>query len=500
METLQASWQGLTVLLTWPVFGLMLVGTAIGLGFGLLPGLGGGITAMALVLPFIWGAEPFAAVAVLGAILGSTGTSGNFSATLFNVPGAPSNAATILDAYPLAKQGQAGRALGAAFTSSAMGGVLGALVLALTIPVIRPLVLLFASPERFMLVLMAIFAIGALAGSKPLRGLLAGAVGLLLSLIGMDPQSGVARYTFGQPNLIYGMALIPLIMGLFALPEIIDLAMRGRIASEESLGSSRHGGVIRGIIDSFVHWRTVLRGTFIGIIGGIMPAVGGTGSAFWAYAYEAQACKKDGKFGKGDIRGVIAPETANNAVTPGDLIPTVAFGIPGSAIAAVMMAGLMFVGVTPGPSMLKEHLPLTFFIAWTIAASNVVGTVVCLLLTRPLSRVSRLPAATIVPFVLMFVFLGSYLEQTHIMDVVLALLIGALGYVMMRLGWPRSPLLVGFILGGLAERYFFTSYQAWGLEFILRPVTLLLALILVGSMLYPFLRRPSHTPVSDVAE
>ena len=485
--------QGLSVLFTWPAFGLMLLGTALAVAFALLPGLGGGITVMAIVLPFIYGVEPYAAVALLAAIMGGSGTSGNFSATLFNVPGSAGNAATVMDAHPLAKQGQAGRALGAAFMCSAMGGVLGAMALGVTIPIMQPLVLVFASPERLMLVVMAIFAIGALAGPKPVKGLLSGAIGLSLSLIGMDPQLGVPRYTFGQPNLLYGMSLLPVIMGLFALPEMIDMMKRGRIAMDD-ITSNATGGVMEGILDCFRHWRTVLRATLIGIVAGILPGVGGSGSAFWAYAVEAQACGRDGKFGKGDIRGVIAPETANNAVSGGDMIPTVAFGIPGSALAAVMMAALMMLGIMPGPPMLGEFLPLTFFLTWTMAAAAVVATIICLLLAGPFSKISKMPANTLAPFIIMFVFMGSYIEQSTIMDVVVALLFGGLGYVMMRLDWPRSPLLVGFILGSLAERYFFTSYIAWGLEFFLRPATLALTLILVASVVYPFVRRSSSSP------
>ncbi|MCL5961554.1 MAG: tripartite tricarboxylate transporter permease [Chloroflexi bacterium] len=499
METFQASLQGLTALFVWPTFGLMLVGVAIGVGTALLPGLGGGVTALAIVIPFIWGSDPFVAMAVVGGLMGATGISGAFSATLFNVPGAPSNAATILDAYPMAKKGEAGRALGAAFTSSAIGGLLGALALGITIPIVRPLVLLFASPERFMLILLAVLAIGALAGNHPLKGLLAGVVGILISFVGMDPQTGIPRYTFDQVNLLYGVALVPLIMGMFAVPEVVDLFTRGRVASEVEVVSEETKGVWQGVVDSFRYWTTILRASAIGIIGGIMPAVGGTASAFWAYAYEAQFIGGKGKFGKGDVRGVIAPEAANNAVTGGDLIPTLAFGVPGSAMCAVMMAALMLVGVTPGPSMLKEQLPLTFFITWTVAVAGIVGSVICLVLTTPLSKISKVRANILVPFILLFVFLGSYVEQTSIMDVFLTLLLGALGYVMMRLHWPRSPLLVGFILGNLAERYFFTSYLAWGFSFVLRPASVVLLLVLIASMAYPFIRRPQSEAVEQEA-
>ncbi|MFC1893720.1 tripartite tricarboxylate transporter permease [Chloroflexota bacterium] len=481
----EAFWAGLTSLLSWSIFGFIILGCSLGIVFGAIPGLTG-IIVIALMLPFIWTMEPIMAVPFILAILASVHTSNTFPAVLFNVPGSPSAAATILDGYPMAKKGEAARALSAAFMASVMGGLFGAIFLAFVIPVIRPLVLMFASPERFILVLMGIVMIGVLGSKQRTKGLLAGALGLLISTIGMDPQEGIPRYAFGQDYLLYGISLVPLTLGLFCLPEVIELARRGRIAGREIEKIEMGTGFRQGIKDGFHHWFLVLRSSAIGVFGGAIPGIGGTASAFYAYGYAVQGSKSKADFGKGDVRGVIAPESANNSSTGGELIPTLAFGIPGGASTAMLLVAFLILGVQPGPSMLTTHLSFTFSMVWTVVIANLITCGVCLLLVKPIARLTTVRGELLIPFILLFVLFGSYIQTVTVMDLVVTSSFGVLGYVMMRSQWPRAPLLVGFILGTLAERFLYISYASYGPLFFLRPVSLILTLLLLAILVFAF--------------
>jgi len=396
-----------------------------------------------------------------------------------------------LDGYPMAKKGGAARGLTAAFVVSAIGGVIGAFVLLLLLPVLRPLVLMFASPERFMLVMLGIVMISFLSSQQPIKGLLAGVFGLLLGTIGWDPQLGLPRYTFGQDYLLEGLSLVPLVMGLFALPEVVDLAIRGRIAERTSVDMG--AGFMPGIKEVFNHWGLVLRSSIVGVIGGAIPGIGGTASAFYAYGFAVQGAKDKDSFGKGDIRGVIAPESANNASQGGELIPTLAFGIPGGATTALLLAAFLILGITPGPAMLNEHLWLSFSMVFILVVSNLFAAGICLGVTKWAARVAWIRGSILIPFVLLFVLFGGFASNPSAETAVVMLSFGALGYLMMRCEWPRVPLLIGFVLGGLAENFLFLSVASYGAAFLLRPLTLILLLLLLAVIVFGFVRRTAKT-------
>lgn len=482
---------GLLVILQWKAFSFMLIGIAVGFWVGLLPGIGG-LTTLALMLPFIYDMTPVEAFAFLLGMHSVTATTGDITSILFGVPGEGSAAATVLDGHAMAKKGEAGRALGAALMSSLIGAVVGALALAISIPVMRPLVLAFGAPEVFMLAIMGIAFIASLSGQGArgmVRGFLSGLLGLLLAIVGLDPQAAIERFTFGQLYLWDGVALVPLIVGLFAFPEIVDLAVRGTSIAGEVPQGNLSQGVWEGVKDTFRYfWLTVrcsLAGTFIGI----MPGLGGSVAQWIAYGHAAQSVRDPGErsgFGKGDVRGVLGPGAANNSKEGGSLIPTVAFGIPGSAAMAILLGAFLIQGLRPGMEMLDKHLTLTFSMVWTMVIANIITVAVSLLFLNQLAKLTTVRGTILIPFILFLAFIGAYTEHNHIGDLITLLAAGFFGYLMVRCGWPRAPLVLGFVLGNIAETSFYISTTRYGLSWLLSPLVLVLIALTLAVMVYPF--------------
>src|SRR5919109_3537101 len=316
-------------------FLFMMIGMAVGFAVGILPGLGGATT-LALMLPFIYNMEPTTAFASLLGSNAVTATTGDITSVLFGVPGEGITAATIVDGHPMAKNGEAGRALGAALMSSLVGAVFGAFILALAIPIVSPLVLSIGSAEFFMLSVLGVTFVASLSGANIPKGLLAGGLGLVLAMVGLDPIESVPRFTLegflGEDNSLFlwdGVSLISVTIGLFAIPEIIDLAVQGTSIAREGT-PTKLGGVMEGIKDSFRHWKLVLRCSGIGAYIGLIPGMGGGPAQWLAYAHAVQSSPSKERFGKGAVEGVLGPGAANNSKEGGALIPTLAFGVPGS--------------------------------------------------------------------------------------------------------------------------------------------------------------------------
>ncbi|HZD41481.1 MAG TPA: tripartite tricarboxylate transporter permease [Terriglobales bacterium] len=480
--------RGLMATFSLPVLGAITLGVSLGVIFGAIPGLTATL-GIALLLPFIYGLAPTTAFAIMLSVVSAVHTSNTFPAFFFNVPGSPSASATILDGYPMAKNGEAAEGLTAAFVVSAIGGIIGALILCSFLPLLQPLVLMFASPERFMLVLLGLVMISFLSGERPTRGLLSAAMGLWLGTIGMDPQLGIPRYTLGQDYLLEGLSLIPLVMGLFALPEVVALAVRGQIAEKAAMDVS--SGFLTGVRAAFRHWILVVQSSVIGVIVGAIPGLGGTAAAFYAYGVAVRGAKEKEreKFGKGEIRGVIAPESANNASAGGELIPTLAFGVPGGATSAMLLAAFLVLGITPGPPMLHEYLWISFAMVFTLVVSNLLATAICVCITRPAAKIAWIRGSLIIPVIMLFVLFGAYAAYSDPGTLVFTLLFGFLGYLMMRAEWPRVPLLLGFILGPLSENFLFISIKSYGVGFLLRPITTVILLMILGIIAYGFLLR-----------
>ncbi len=483
--------QGLALVLQWNAFSLMLVGMALGFVVGLLPGIGGAAT-LALMLPFVFKMSPVEAFAFLLGMHAVAATTGDITSILFGVPGEGLSAATVVDGHPMAKRGEAGRALGAALSASLVGALIGAVALAVSIPIVRPLVLSFGSPELFMITLMGIACVTSLSGlgtRAQAKGFAMGFLGLLLATIGQERQSGILRFDFGLIYLWEGLELIPVLVGIFAIPEIIDLAVRRSSISGDAPAARIGAGVWEGIKDTFRHFWLVVRCSAVGVFVGILPGAGGGVAQWMAYAHAVQSAKDAAdreRFGAGDVRGVLGPGAANNSKEGGDLIPTIAFGVPGSGAMAILLGAFLIMGIHPGPEMLGKHLAVTYSMVWTLVIANVIAVLLSLALLPYLARLTSIRGSLILPFLVLLVFIGSYTANRQIADLVVTLGFGALGYLMLRFGWPRAPLVLGFVLGKLAETYLFNSVARYGYAWLQQPLVLVLMALTVLVVVYPY--------------
>ncbi|MGP4989332.1 tripartite tricarboxylate transporter permease [Glutamicibacter ardleyensis] len=460
---------------------MLLVGVIAGLVMGLIPGLGG-TAAVAILLPITFGMEPAPALAMLIGALAVVHTSDTVSAVLLGAPGSASASVTMLDGYSMAKKGQAKRALSLAFLSSMAGGVIGAIGLTMAIPLAKPLVLSFASPELFMLTVLGVALAAVLSRGNVIKGLTAGALGLMVGMIGTSPTTAEERFTFGSLFLGDGLSLVAVALGVFGLAEIASRASQRR---GDSTQVKVDGGWGSGIREWLTHWSQVLRGGLIGIWAGILPGVGATAGTWLAYGQAVATAKDKTQFGKGDPRGIVGPESANNSVEAGDLIPTFLFGIPGGVPSAMLLGMLLTYGIQPGPSIINEHLDLMYLIIWSFAIASVLGALLCFLTVRPLSSLTKVPFTILAAGLVVIMLLGSFQESGQIGDLWIMLLLGVAGWLLKSTGFPRAPFLIGFVLAIPLERYYFLTDSLYeGFDWMLRPGTMVFIAILVLPILW----------------
>ena len=486
LETAQCFFAGLAQIFTPTTFGLMLLGIAIGFAVGILPGLGGP-TAMALMLPFVVKMTPVEAFAFLLGMACVVNTTGDITSVLFGIPGEPTTAATIVDGHPMAKKGEAGRALGAVLTAA----IFGAFMLAMAVPIVRPIVLAFGSPEFFMLALLGITFVASLSGSDVIKGLLSGGLGLFVATIGLDPVSGIQRFTFNQTFLWDGVGLVPITIGFFAIPEIIDLAVSGSSISGGKTGSL--GGVMEGVRDVFRHMWLVVRCAAIGTFCAIIPGMGGATTQWLSYAHAVQSSPNKERFGKGAIEGVLGPGASNNSTLGGSLITTISFGIPASVFMAILIGAFIMHGVVPGPDMLRPeskggHLGLTYSFVWIVVISNIITVGMIFAFLKQLVKVTQVRGALLIPFILMLIYLGAFAEKNAFPDLILVLFFGFLGWVLEKLKFPRPPLILGLVLGGLAESRLFLSMGNYGITWLWRPMVLVIMAVTLFGAFYPVIK------------
>jgi TctA family transporter len=473
-------------------FSMMMAGVLIGLVLGVIPGLGG-LVGLSLLLPFTFDMDPYTALAMMMGLSAVTVTSDAIPAILFGVPGTVASAATVVDGFPMARKGEAGRAFGAAFSASVMGGLFGALLLALCIPILRPLMLSVGSPEMLSFCLFGLSLAAVLSGGAPLKGLAAVCIGLLVATTGDDPQTGTLRWTFDTLYLWDGFPIVPIALGLFAIPELADMAIaRTSIADTGTRTTGR--SQIEGIKDTFKHWFLILRCSVIGAGLGAVPGIGASVIDWIAYGHAARTEKGAAlTFGTGDVRGVIASESSNNAKEGGALVPTIAFGVPGSASMALILGAFLIHGITPGPDMLSKRLDVTYTLVWSVALANVVGAGICFVFANQLAKIALVRIGILAPVVLAVTYVGAYQGSTAWGDIYALLAFGAFGWVMKRLRWPRPPLILGFVLGELVERYLFISVERYGWEWLFHPIVFVMLLItlygVAGPMIRNYLRR-----------
>ncbi len=479
---LEAMAHGFSALMSPDRMMFLAFGVLVGMALGAIPGLGG-VVGLAILLPFTFEMDRTAAIAMLVALTSVPTTTDTIPSVLFAVPGTVGAQATILDGHPMARKGEAGRAFGAAYLSSMLGGIIGAACLGLLIPILKPVVLYFAAPELFALGIMGISMVAILSGNVPLRGIIAGGLGLLLSMVGTDKQEGLLRWTFDTIYLTDGLNIIVVSLGLFAIPELADMVIEGSKIS--SVPKAAMKGVRQGMRDVYTHRWLMLRCSFLGTWIGIIPGLGSAVVDWLAYGHARQTCKDAAAtFGKGDVRGVIAPESANNAKQGGALVPTLAFGVPGSASMALLIGGFLIHGIQPGPEMLTTHLDITYTIVWSTAIANIMATAIALLFTSQLAKLSAVRIQILAPLVMVVVFLAAFQASARMGDLITLLIIGGLGWIMKRSGWPRPPLLLGFLLGTLIERYAVISVKAYGFGWMMRPLVIAIILITIVTLVY----------------
>lgn len=454
-------------------------GVLLGIIVGILPGLGG-IVGFSIMLPFLYGMDTTSALAMLIGMVAVVPTSDTFTSVLMGIPGSSASQATVLDGYPLSKKGEAARALGAAFSASLIGGLLGAIILSAFIVFARDLILKLGSAELFILGIFGLSMVGVLSGKSLYKGFIAAAIGLLLGSIGSAPATGEFRMTFGSFYLYDGIKLVILGLGVYAVPEIISLLIENKkIAKAEKLG----GSFVQGIKDVWAYKWIVARCAPMGAMIGAIPGLGGSVVDWIAYGHVLQTSKDKSQFGKGDIRGVIAPESANNAKEGGGLIPTLLFGIPGSGSMAIFLGGLTILGIEPGPGMVNQNLEVSYIIIWSLAIANIVGAGTCMLLSNKISKITTVPYGYVAPFMLMIIFFAALQVTRGLEDLILLIVIGALGTLFKYFDWPRPALLIGFVLAGTVETYYYQAVQFYSWEMLARPGVIILIVFMLTSIL-----------------
>ena len=472
---------------------VLLLGTGMGIIFGALPGLGS-IVALAVVLPFTFGMEPLLAMFLYAGIMSSVTFGGSVPAILLNTPGTPPNAATCFDGYPMAQRGEGARAISISATSCFVGSIAGAAVTLALLPVVRPVVFAFGPPEFFALVLFGLVMIAFAAKGNLLKGLAGGCIGFLLSLVGFSEALGVYRFTMGSEYLWDGIPLIPFVVGFFAVSELINYSSRGGKTVKEGVGDTAldwRGQTIVGMKDVLSRPVLWLRSSVIGAAVGIIPGLGGSVASFMSYATGLQRTKEPELYGRGSPEGIIASETANDAKEGGALLPTVAFGIPGSPDMAILLGAFILHGFQPGPEMLRDHMDLVYALLFGIMISQLATSGIGLIATPFLARISLLQSRWISPFVLTLVFIGTYMLRVNILDVGVAILAGLFGFMMRRYGFPLITIAIGFILGPLAERSFLQSMQmsdGSAAIFVTRPISAVLIGLALLTLILPLLK------------
>ena len=491
LEALPALGQAWAQILQPVVIGYLIGGVVMGLAIGVFPGLGG-IAGLSLLLPFMFGMDPILGLALMIGMVAVVPTSDTFASVLMGIPGSSASQATVLDGFPLAQKGKAARALSAAFASSLFGGLIGAAFLTVFILVARPVVLLFKSPELLMVSIFGLSMVGILAGRVAIKGICAAGLGLLVGTIGEGPFNGELRMSsYDLPYLTDGLKLVIVGLGIFAVPEIVALLRKDRAISDTpSLG----GGWLEGVKDWWANKWLSMRCSIIGVVVGVIPGLGGSVVDWIAYGHAVQSTPDKSNFGKGEIRGVVAPESSNNAKEGGGLVPTLLFGIPGSGSMAIFIGALALLGtgIDVGPSLLENNLDFTYSIVWLLALANVVGTVLCIILSGGIAKLTNIRFALLAPFIFMIISFAAFQSGQNLMDLVALFVIGFLGILMRRFDWSRPAFLIGFVLSNPVENYSNNANQIAGIQFrkgfeagmdyIASPIVIVLLVITVLSV------------------
>lgn len=438
---------------------------------GLMPG--GGLPFIVVVLSFTTELDPFVAMALIIGYMAANDLTEPIPSILLGIPGARSSQATILDGYPMSKRGEAGIAIGASYTSSLLGGIIGAAALLAVLPFARELLKLFGAPEFFLLSLLGIASVGIISAGAISKGLLTAALGLFIGMIGFNDVVGTTRATFGLDYLWDGINIIPVVVGLFAFPEIADLVITNTPVAKDEMGNmlkNGRGDTIKGMRIALAHKWLITRSSLIGVFIGAMPGLGPTPAHWIAYAQarQTEAGARE-TFGTGDIRGVIAPEAANNSTDGGVLIPTLLFSIPGSAPMAIVLGALILLGIQPGPQMVSQHLDLTVAMIYIIVLGNIVVVPIVLIFAAQLAKVSIVKPQILAPIVIGITSVSAFMANVTIEDLATVAVFAVLGMFMKAYGWPRPPILIAIVLTTQLEKWMSIAIQTRGWSMLWQP-------------------------------
>ena len=465
-----------------------------GLIIGILPGLGATM-GVALLIPLTYGMEPAAAIIMLSGIYAAALYGGSFTSILLHTPGTPANAATCLDGFQLTLQGKGLNALGASTICSVIGGVSSAIALLTIAPPLARFALRFSAAEYFLIGLFGLTIIGSLAGDNIVKGLISGFFGLTMGLIGYDIVYGIARFTYSVTALEAGIQIVPALIGLFSISQVMIMAES--IGSKTRIYEAKEGDLLKGKFfpefKEFVRWiPNIIRSVIIGIIVGIIPGPGGDVSSWVSYNEARRFSKNKKLFGKGAIDGVCASETANNAVVGGSLIPTLTLGVPGSATSAVLLGGLMLQGLAPGPTLFTQQADITYAIIIGFLFANVLMGFAGMLIARHCVKIANVSNGIIVPVIVVLSLVGTYAINISMVDVVVMAIFGFVGYWMRKYGFATAPVVLGLILGPIAENGFvLAQLMAKGanmfIYYLSRPICIVLGFLILFSLFMPLL-------------
>ena len=479
---------GLAILIDPYVMLMVLLGTVLGIFVGALPGISGSTT-IALMLPLTISMGPIPAICFLGAIYCAANFGGSITAILVNAPGDPSASATALEGYKMAEKGQAGLALGISAIASAIGGIVSVVVLIVAAPALARSAYSFGPPEYFALALFGLSMCAAIGGDSPIKNLMAAALGLLIATVGMDLTTGIERFAFGITELSDGIGFVPVLIGLFAVGEMLDQATqrhdKPQIAFEDAAR-------VPGWAELKKSNRSIWIGSAVGSFIGVLPALGATTAALIGYNETRRWSKHKEEFGKGSIEGVAGPEAANNAAVGGSMVPTLALGIPGSATTAIILAGLIVQGVRPGPHLFTEQPTLLYAVFASMLAANLFYLVMGLYMARFFARISLIPPAFLWPAVFVLSVIGAYGPNQSIGDVYVMLVAGLVGFLFRRAGFSPAPLIMGLVLGAMVEETLKQSLIIFGDDltgFLGRPIALVLFVVTATGLLWPVVSR-----------
>ena len=496
-------------LLTTPrLLFLMVIAVPMGVFFGSTPGLGGKL-GLVLLIPFVYNMDQLTGAVFLCAMHAVVHTGGSIPSILIGVPGDGPAAATALDGFAMTRKGQAGRALGASFGASTAGGLLGAMFLGLSLPILEPIILNFSPAEFFLLAILGITFIATLSGDSFIKGMIVGLFGLMCAFIGLDPSTGSPRFTFGQIWLWDGLSVIVAVLSMFAVPEMISLGVKGRsfdvsaetkaklhdtgTAPPETAASRKvtYAQIFEGMWDVVEHKWLVLRCSLLVAAIGVIPGLGGDAAAWMAYGHTVQSSKHPERFGKGEVAGVIGAETGSCAKEAGSLLPTLFFGVPGSSGMAIMLGAFLMLGIQPGPAMLTDHINIGWSLIWALVIANIFCVFMLIAAGPWIGKLGSTKASFLIPYVLLFALLGCFLFGGLWQNLLLVMVMGSLGYLFKRHDWPRAPFIIGVILGKIAEDSLQKALALFGANFFLRPISLILIALIIGSIGF-YLWRQRH--------